>query len=195
EAWANWWPENSKSVDLTKLEFAADREMGYFLVTENYNPQNGRGRVLEMDGNGKIRWQMDNLQGPYDAHLCRNGNVLVVENMNRVTERNRKGDVVGIDKPFPSVFYVEKLRNGDVFVACRNQLQIVDAKGNSKFSHTYNQNSILAARIFRDGTMAYVSYSGHYVKLDKNGKELKTYNLSLLNQSMNGGQVLPNDRV
>jgi hypothetical protein len=194
EAWAKWWTENPK-IDVTKIDFAADREMGFYLVTENYNPQNGRGRVLEMDRNGKIRWHMDNLSGPYDAHLCRNGNVLVVENMNRVTERNRKGDVVGIDKNYNSVFYTEKLRNGDIFIACRNQIQVVDAKGNSKFNHTYNQNSILAARAFRDGSMAYVSYSGHYVKLDSKGKEIKTYNLALFNYSMNGAQILPNDNV
>src|SRR5262249_54568732 len=153
----------------------------------------GRGRVLEMDKAGKIRWEMQNLSGPYDAHLCRNGNILVVENMNRVTERDRSGKIVGLDKNFNSVFYTERLRNGDTFIACRNQLQILDSKGNSKFSHTYNQNSILAARTFRDGSMAYLSYSGHYVRLDKNGKELKTYNLALFNFSMNGAQILPND--
>lgn len=194
EAWAKWWTEN-RSIDLTKLDLTVEREMGFLLVTESYNPQNGRGRVLEMDGNGKIRWQMDNLSAPYDAHLCRNGNVLVVENWNRVTERDRSGKIVGLDKYFNSVFYTERLRDGSTFVACRNQIQIVDGKGNVKFTHSYNQNSILAARTFRDGSMAYVSYSGHYVKLDKNGKEIKSYNLALFNFSMNGGQILPNDRV
>ena len=70
----------------------------------------GRGRVLEMDGSGKIRWQMDNLSGPYDAHLCRNGTVLVVENQNRVTERDRTGKIVGLDRYYNSVFYTERLR-------------------------------------------------------------------------------------
>src|SRR5262249_7998352 len=101
EAWAKWWTENRKGVDLTKLDLSVEREMGYYLVTENYNQQTGRGRVLEMDLSGKIRWQMDNLSGPYDAHLCRNGNVLVVENMNRVTERDRSGKIVRMDKYFP----------------------------------------------------------------------------------------------
>src|SRR5262249_2613956 len=38
-------------------------------------------------------------------------------------------------------------------------------------------------------------YSGHFVKLDKNGKEIKTYNLNLWNVSMNGACILANDNV
>jgi len=138
---------------------------------------------------------MDNLSGPYDAHLMRNGNVLVVENMNRVTERDRTGKIVGMDRYYNSVFYTERLRDGNTFIACRNQLMIVDSKGNNKFQHNYNNNSILTARTFRDGSMGYLSYAGHYVKLDRTGKEIKTYNLALVNQSLNGACILPNDRV
>src|SRR5262249_15733003 len=53
----------------------------------------------------------------------------------------------------------------------------------------------LAAKRFRDGSIAYVSYSGHYVRLDRTGKQVKTMNLNWWNFSVNGADVLPGDRV
>jgi HEAT repeat protein len=196
EAWAKWWTENSKTVDLAKID-RASREMGYYLICENWSPFKPRGRVLEVDSTGKIRWEIEDLQYPYDAQILRGGRILIVEQQNRVTERDMKGKIVGLDRFIPNVFHVERLRDGSTFIACRNQLQIIDARGNAKFTHAYNMNTILAARHFRDGSMAYVSYSGHYVKLDRAGKQIKTFTLPWANNgyNLNGGEILPGDRV
>ncbi|MFO0877307.1 MAG: HEAT repeat domain-containing protein [Gemmataceae bacterium] len=194
-AWEKWWAEHNKTVDLARGELGR-RDMGVYVLIENWNPALGRGRVLEVDASGKVRWEIKDLQWPNDAQVLRGGNVLVVEQQNRVTERDRNGKVVGLDRNYPSVFQVERLRDGSTFVACRNQLQIVDARGVATFNYPYTANSILAARRFRDGTLAFVSYSGHYVKLDRTGKEMK--NVQIPNwgtYSPNGADILPGDRI
>ena len=53
----------------------------------------------------------------------------------------------------------------------------------------------MAAKHFRDGSIAYVSYSGQYVRLDRTGKQIKTLNLNWWNFSINGAEVLSGDRV
>ncbi|MFO0926732.1 MAG: HEAT repeat domain-containing protein [Gemmataceae bacterium] len=194
DAWARWWKDSEKTTDLSRLDLTR-RELGLSLVIENWNPALGKGRVLEVDAGGKTRWEIKDLQWPNDAQVLRGGNVLVVEQQNRVTERDRTGKVVGLDRNFPSVFHVERLRDGSTFVACRNQLLLLDAKGNPTFTHAYNLNSILAARRFRDGGIAYVSYSGHYVRLDRTGKQVKSTNMAWFNYSANGAEILPGDRV
>jgi hypothetical protein len=72
---------------------------------------------------------------------------------------------------------------------------IVDKDGKSVFNHYYNINTILAARRFRDGSMAYVSYSGHYVRLDSKGKQIKSFNLPWTGFGLNGATILPGDKV
>lgn len=193
EAWNRWWKENAPGVDLAKVEMG-ERDSGRLIVVENWNRLRGRGRVMEVDQAGKVRWEVPDLNWPWDAQVLRNGNVLVIEQQNRVTERDRKNKVLW-DKVFSSVFHVDRLPNGHTFVGCRNALLIVDKDGKNVFSHYYNINSILAAKRFRDGSMAYVSYSGHYVRLDRAGKQVKTFNLPWAGMSFNGAEILPGDRV
>jgi HEAT repeat protein/outer membrane protein assembly factor BamB len=192
-AWSEWWKEHGKTVDLTRIEPGV-RELGFLLVVENWNPAKGKGRVLELDSAGKVRWEIEELFWPYDAQVLRGGNVLVIEQQNRVSERDRSGKVVW-NKYINNVFHCERLRNGTTFLACRNQLMIVDRAGNAVFSHPYNGGTILAAKRFRDGSMGFVSYSGHYVRLDRAGKEIVSRNLPWVNFSVNGAEVLPDDRV
>lgn len=194
-SWNKWWKENADKADLTGIE-SSRRDAGIYLLVENWNPMFGQGRVLESDGSGKVRWEIRNLQWPNDAQVLRNGNVLIVEQQNRVTERDKTGKIVGFDKYYSSVFFAERLRDGTTFLGCRNNLFIIDAKGNVTFNHAYTSNSILAAKRFRDGSMAYVSYGGQYVRLDKAGKELKNFQIPNWNMhSPNGAEILPGDRV
>ncbi|MFM7149945.1 MAG: hypothetical protein ACKO23_08895, partial [Gemmataceae bacterium] len=100
------------------------------------------------------------------------------------------------DRNFPGVFLVDRLRDGTTFIACRNQITVVDAKGAAVMTYPYMANSILAAKRFRDGTSAFVSYSGNYVKLDRNGKEIKNHQIPQWGLfSPNGAEILPGDRI
>jgi HEAT repeat protein len=192
-SWTAWWKENGDKVVLTRMDPLA-RELGFLIVVENWNPAKGRGRVLEVDPAGNIRWEVDNLFWPYDVQLLRGGNILVVEQQNRVTERDRTGKILW-DKYYTNVFHCERLRNGHTFLACRNQLMEVDREGRAVFNHFYNTGTIVAARRFRDGSMAFVSYQGQYIRLDRAGKTVKTITLPWGGFSVNGATILPGDRV
>ena len=95
---------------LTLIDMTKGLERGVYLLVEQYNPAIGRGRVLEVDANGKVRWEVRGLDFPWDAQVLRNGNILVVEQQNRVSERDRTGKVVGMDRYYGSVFHAERLR-------------------------------------------------------------------------------------
>src|SRR5262249_27943402 len=79
-AWQTWWKDNGKELELAKVDMKGPPAL--FVITENYNPTKvgGRGRVLLVDNNGKIRREIGDLYYPYDAQLLRNGNILVCEN-------------------------------------------------------------------------------------------------------------------
>ena len=195
KAWSDWWTENEQKVVLNRVE-SLHRDLGYLLVVESWSNFRPRGRVAELDPKGKVRWEITDLNWPTDAQVLRNGNVLLVEQNSRVSERDKKGKVVGVDRVFNSPFALERLANGHTFVACRNQLLIVDAKGANVFAHNQFNQTILGARRFRDGSIAYVTYTGTYHRLDRTGKEVKTLNFGpWVNFSLNGAEILPGDKV
>jgi hypothetical protein len=193
DAWTKWWGETGKSIDLARIDLH-EREGRFFLVVEAWNRAGRGGRVMEVDPTGKVRWEIDRLTWPIDVQSLRGGNVLVVEQNTKVSERTRSNKVVW-EKPFPNVFHAERLVDGSTFIAQRNQIQIIDREGKQTFNHFYNMNSILAARRFRDGSIAYVSYSGHYVRLDRSGKQVKTTQMNWWNFGPAGAEILPGDRV
>jgi HEAT repeat protein len=194
-AWNAWWKANSRSVNLTRVG-GPRRELGYLLVVENYNPSaGGRGRVLELDAKGAVLWEHKNISYPMYAQVLRNGNVLTVENSgNRLVERDKTGRELS-GRYFNSMISCERLRNGNTFLACRNQLMEIDKDGRTVFNRFHGGNQLVAARRFRDGSLAYVDYSGNYYRIDRAGKQLKALNLNWAGFSIGGAEVLPGDRV
>jgi HEAT repeat protein len=194
EAWQGWWRERGAGADLSRLD-PSGKERGVLLVIEQHNPQTNMGRVLEVGPDGKVRWQMDHLQFPWDAQACAGRHVLVVEQNMRVTERDRKGKVVW-EKSVQNAFSAQRLSNGRTFIACRNQLLEVDREGKESFRHQCPTGNMMAARKFRDGTTAYVTYQGQYIKLDSAGKQIKTAQIPFNWQlGIAGGDLLSNGHV
>jgi HEAT repeat protein len=191
-AWRAWWRDHAADADLARL--GTNRPEHGLLIVENYDPARRAGRVLELGDDGKVRWEVGPLQYPWDAQVLPRGHVLIVEQNSRVTERDRQGRVLW-DQHFPNVFAAERLRNGHTFVACRQFLFVVDRDGRRVFNHPCTGGSILAARRFRDGQIAYFTYQGHYVRLDAAGKPLKTFTVPVSNLGFSGGEVLAGDRV
>ncbi len=194
QAWAEWWRQNSGRVALTRPE--REPMLGLLLVVEGHNPTTRTGSVSEMDRAGKVRWKIPNLLFPLDAQVLAGQRVLIAEQSgNRVTERDLTGKVLW-EKQFSSPFYVRRLRNGNTFIAGRNQLLEIDPRGTQLFSHQRVNDTILAARRLRDGQVAYLTYQGFYVRLDRTGKEVKNFRIPFNpNLGINGAEVLPGDRV
>lgn len=193
-AWEQWYKEYGATLDLARVDLSGGTA-GQIIVVEQWNRFKGnRGRVLEMDPTGKVRWELDNLDYPWDAQLLRNGNILVIEQQNRVTERDRKNKIIW-DKYFNTPFALDRLPNGHTWLGCRNALMVVDKDGKTVFNYPYTTNTILGAKRFRDGSMALVAYSGEYIRLDRNGKQVKTFTIPISSLGLSGADILPGDRI
>jgi hypothetical protein len=114
--------------------------------------------------------------------------------LQRVSERDSSGKVLW-QRTYPGVFACRRLRNGNLFVVCRQQLLEVDREGKAVFSHPHRLGTILAARKFRDGQIAYLGYNGVYIRLGANGKQVRTLQLPFVNFGLGGAEILPGDRV
>ena len=92
---------------------------------------------------------------------------------------------------------MQRLPNGNTFVACRNALVEFDRTGKEVFNQQRtNEMAPRRRRSCRDGQIALVNNQGGYARLDAPGKEVKSLHVPFnINFGVNGGQVLPNDHV
>jgi HEAT repeat protein len=193
EAWRGWWRDNSGDVDLAALGTTA-RDSGHLLVIEQSGPR-GTGRILEVSPSGKMRLELENVLNPLDAQVLPGRRLLVLEQANRVTERDRDGKMIW-QKNAVNIFGCRRLPNGHTFIMGRQFLSVVDAKGNDVFTHHLPGTWALAGERWRDGSMSYVTYQGQYVRIDASGKEIKRFQVPFPQAfGVNGGAVLPNDHV
>jgi HEAT repeat protein len=192
EAWEAWWKEHGARIDLAKLD-AVPEQLGYTLIVQ-MDMTGITGRVLEVDKDGKVRWQIEGLQYPIDAHVLKGDRVLIAEfRGNRVTERNLKGEVVW-EKAMQMPIAVQRLPNGNTFMASRNQLMEVDKDGKEIFNQRRPGYDIMAALKLRDGQIAVITTSGQFKRLDTEGKEIKSLTVGNV-QTFAAIDLLPNGRV
>jgi HEAT repeat protein len=195
DAWNAWWRQQGPTVDLGRAEIGA-RALGYTLIVESYDPATRSGRVLELDTAGKPRWQVAGLAYPMYAQVLPGERLLVAEQgANRVSERDLAGKILW-EHPAPAPFACQRLRNGQTFIACRQQISLVDKSGKEVMSYASPGDAILAAAWLRDGQMALVTYQGSCTRLDATGKPVKTFRVPFNpNFGINSAEVLPGDRV
>ena len=187
EAWTAWWKDNENKVSLIERG-GIRRLLGYTLVVEQYNQFTGNGRIAELDATGKVRWEINNLATPMDAQVIGEDRVLMAEqNNNRVTERNFKGDIKWQTQVIQPI-NCERLRNGHTFVMRRNGLHEYDREGKEVVSIQRNSDYIMGGGRLRDGTYAFVNNNNMYVRLDRTGKELKSFRVP---HDPQGGGIFP----
>ncbi|MFL5240919.1 MAG: HEAT repeat domain-containing protein [Gemmataceae bacterium] len=194
DAWAAWWKDNSAKVDLSKFD-SADRLLGYTLIVEGWDQRNRMGKVVELDGRGKVRWKLDNLQFPTDALVISPNKIIVAEqNAQRVTARDLKNAILwqkNVNQPRG----LERLPNGHIFVTGTNQLLELDRDGKEIWSHNRPGGDIMAARKFRNGQIGFVTNQGTYIRMDTTGKELKSSPTTPIQWWGGGINILNNDHV
>jgi hypothetical protein len=127
DAWAAWWAANAATVDLTRAG-AESRYRGYTLVVQaNFKAKNHR--VIEVDREGKIRWQIDNLQFPTDARVLPGNRVIITEyDGNRVAMFNFSGKVLWETK-IKQPTNVELLPDGNLLIGILNGALVLDRQG------------------------------------------------------------------
>jgi HEAT repeat protein len=176
DAWAAWWKANADRADLSRL--AAERvTLGYTTVV--LVNDSGQGRVVELGRDGKVRWQIEGLQYPVDAWVLPGNRVLVGEyNGMKVTERDLAGKVVWEKENLGSrVVNVQRLANGHTFIAVQNALMEVDRAGKEVAIHRRPANDIWAACRSPDGSITYFTNGNQCVRLDRSGKEVRSFPL------------------
>ncbi|HEV3235511.1 MAG TPA: HEAT repeat domain-containing protein, partial [Gemmataceae bacterium] len=189
EAWASWWAKNEATVDLAKIQESAPL-LGYTLVILL-----DAGRIIDLDEKNKPRFTLESLEFPLDAQMLPGERILVCEhNGNRVTERNRKNEVIWkheVQEPIMA----QRLPNGNTFIATRSELTEVTKDHKAIFSYTRPDGDMFMKAIkLRNGDVAYLVNQGKYVRMDTAGKELTTFPAAV--QTFGGRlEVLPNNHV
>jgi HEAT repeat protein len=194
DAWADWWSQNADRVDLAKLD-DGQRFLGYLVLVE-MNQNTGVGKAMEFAADNKtIRWQIDGLQFPIDVQvLPQNQHVLIAEhNANQVTERDFQGKILW-KKEIIQPLSCQRLANGNTFIASRNQLIETDQKDTNVFTFNRFNGDMVAASRTKDGQYAFVTQQGQYVRIDRDGKELKSFSLGTRMNFYSCLQLLPGNR-
>jgi len=194
EAWDGWWKKNGDKVVLGRNP-AIQHQLGYTLLI-CINPNTGMGELVELGTDHKPRWTIPNLQYPMGCQVLGNNKVLITEhNGMRVTERDFKGAVTWEKRCGTQPVSVQRLSNGNTFIATRGQLMEVDRNGKEVFTYNRPNQDICEGKKLRNGQYGFVSQNGEYVRIDSAGKQLKSSRVSALQWYGCGIDILPNDRV
>jgi hypothetical protein len=186
-AWATWWQTNKNKVVLIDPSGPATGN-GYRGFTLLVQPQTNS--VTGLGLNGKPRWTLKGLSSPTDAEVVAGQRVLVVE-QDRVTERDLRGKILW-QKEVSGPLNVQRLRNGNTFIACQIQLLEVDRAGKEVMKIALRR-AITAARKLPDGR--FVAFDRRQViLLDKSGREVKSTSVNCggagRNEVLDNGHVL-----
>jgi HEAT repeat protein len=170
DAWAAWWKVNAQRVDLGRL--TARPWYGYTLICDF-----GGGRVYELDRAGKERWAVTGVQNPVDAWIVAGNHVLIAENNgSRVSERDLQGKIVWSKDGLPGQpVNVQRLPNGNTFIATFTQIMEVDRAGKEIYTINNVPGNITAAYRLRDGRIACLAGIGQCILMDTTGKHLKQF--------------------
>jgi hypothetical protein len=200
EAWAKWWKDNERKVDLAKLG-KPPRLLGYTLLIQRDLVWKGgkfqTGKVVELDAHKKPLWSIENLNYPVDAQIIGKDRVLVTEYQGRqVTERDLKGAVKWTKAVNGWPLSAQRLPNGNTFIVMQNLLLEVNKEGKDVKSIARNGHDIVKAVRLRNGEIAVITNRGVYIRLDAEGKkELKTFNVGWGVQMFGSMDILPNGHV
>jgi HEAT repeat protein len=187
DAWAAWWKVNAGHVDLARLH--TQPMLGFTVICDIQN-----GRVYEVDRNGKERWAMNGLNTPADAVVLPGNHVLIVEyNVNRVSERDLKGNIIWQKATTDNPTCVQRLSNGNTFIATDSYVVEVDRSG--KELYTLRNMAIHAAYRMRNGPIVCLQPGGQCVVMDTTGKTLSSFQANHGNQNFAGLDVMPNGHI
>lgn len=189
KAWKTWWQKEEKTVDLAKLT-DTERGNGTLLAIDMQG-----GRILEISRGGRIRWQLQGPQWPWDAVVCRNGNVFVTQqNNNQVSMWSRQGKELWT-RQCNMPFTCQQLRNGHILVICRNHVVEYDPNGKEVSSRIHNVGWIVGGYKFPNGHLGLFTQQGQYLRFDAAGKQVKTYQVAFQGGVAMNAEVLPGDHV
>ncbi len=188
DAWLAWWKVNADRVDLGRL--TAHPVLGFTVICDI-----GNNRVFEVDRAGKERWSLTGLGGPCDAVVLPGNHVLISEyHPRRVTERDLKGNIVWQKGLNDNPVNVQRLPNGNTFIATDSYVVEVDRTG--KELYTINSMQMVhAAYRMRSGPIVCLVPGNQCLLMDTTGKTLSSFASNHGNSNLAGLDLLPNGRI
>jgi hypothetical protein len=179
KAWERWWTDSKATVDLDRVDLTRVGH-GFTLVgvfsAAGKRVVNSGNKVLVLDANLKLKWEIDNVLYPVYACMTRRDRALICEyQANRVTERDSKGRMVWEKRLSSQPVHAQRLSNGNTFIATRYQLVEVDRGGREVKSITRPTHDILSAYRHKDSSITMVSSQGMCIKLDSTGRQTASF--------------------
>jgi hypothetical protein len=170
DAWEAWWKDNGDKIDLAKVNLEDAYQTGVVIAELD-------GRVWEVGPDQSARWSFGNANRPIDARLLPGGRVLVAEHgSNRVTERDRKGNILWEYPCRSQPVVCQRLPGGNTFIATYQEVLEVKPDKTVLYSHKARNGMIYHAEKMRDGRIVYITSGNTVFEIDTDGKELKTLN-------------------
>src|SRR5262249_15363511 len=128
DAWKAWWKGNAAPTKLVALPVPPPL-LGFTGIVLLGDPDRSDSLLVEVDRDGKVRWQIDGINYPVDVHVLPGKRVLISEmDASRITERDFKGNILWQKSGLPAKPYnVQRLANGNTFVCTRAGLLEFDA--------------------------------------------------------------------
>lgn len=191
DAWTAWWAGHKDKVDLARLE-QTPRLLGYTLLVLL-----DEGRVIEVDARQKVLWEVNGLKFPLDVQLLPDDRLLLAEyHLSRVTERNRKGEIVWQHTVYGPLV-AQRLANGNTFIATDLQLEEIDL--NRKVVFTFAPpvgERIMKAVKLENGEAVCLTDAARVLRVDAAGKVIGKFDVDV-SQKLFGGRLhaLNNGRV
>jgi hypothetical protein len=201
DAWADWWKRHGETLDLAKIELSP-RWRGYTLVV-CFGGVRARGVarsgcLLELDAQGRTRWQMPGLVRPVDAQVLGENRILVTEYIpGQVTERNRDGDILRRISVGDNPLEARRLPNGNTLITTRSRVFEVDRNDKEVWKSDGDPtDAIVAACPLRGGEIVICHRTGELVRLNREGKVLASFRVGRLFRPTGSHiQGLPNGHI
>jgi len=178
--WLTWWEKNAATIDLAKLD-ETPALLGLTVLMEA-NTNGVGGRIVEIAADGTVKSKLDNLNYPIDCQYLPGGKILVAEhNGNQVTERDIATNKVLWTTQIPQPVNVQRLPNGNTLIVGRERIQEFDRDRKQVFMYQRPNYDIVSGLKLRSGEYLYLTQAGQVIRLDKDGKIVKTINVGFAN--------------
>ncbi len=154
------------------------------------------GQVVEIGPDGAALHRINGLQGPIAAQPVATDRLLIAEYAGRrIGERTLDGKSIW-EKELPAnPVAVQRLANGNTFVACRNRLLEIDRQRKEVWQASRPVRDVVGARKHADGSMVLLTDDGSCRWLDATGRELSRFSAPGPHVMGTGLDLLPNKRV
>lgn len=211
-AWSKWYAVALKDNSLDMARLTQDNVyLGYTLIVQMNNRiggpaamRQGAGEVYELDKEKRVRWKIELTTQPVDAQMIGANRVLIAEYLGaKVSERDLKGDIKWEYACGGNPIAVQRLANGNTFIAMQGRLAEVDRNKTEVWSYQRQQPDIVRAKKLPNGEVVFIhhnNFAGNNtstcVRIDGRTKEtIKSFPVAAIQTFYGSIDVLPNGNI